>query len=149
MSQDLASRLPGAMALDRGPKGTYEAYSEEAFRHFLALECRRAERSARSLLVLLVDLHPDNEGRTAIAPDAGARLFSALSACVREIDFIGWYRANRVIGAVLTQGPDAPTPDASQKIGERVGEALSLLVPRHLESRIHVRALQQRSRLRS
>jgi hypothetical protein len=149
MSQDLASRLPPAMTLERGPKGTYEAYSEEAFRHFLAVECRRAERSTRSLLLLLVDFHPDHEGRTAIAPAAAAGLFSALTSCVREIDFIGWYRANRVIGAVLGQGPDAPAPDVSQQIGERVSESLSVLVPRHLEGRIHVRVLQLRSRLRS
>lgn len=149
MSQDLASRPPGAMVLERGPKGIYEAYSEEAFRHFLALECRRAERSTRSLLLLLVELHPDGQGDTAIAPDAGARLFSALTSCVREIDFIGWYRANRVIGAVLAQGPNAPTPDVSQQVGERVRDAMTFLVPRQLESRLHVRVLQLRSRLRN
>ena len=37
------------MGLDRGPYGEYEAYNEAAFRHFLALERKRADRALGGL----------------------------------------------------------------------------------------------------
>lgn len=127
------------MSVDRGPARAYEAYNEEAFRHFMAIECKRAERSGRSLLLLLVELKADRDGQTGIPPAMASRLFAALTACVREIDFIGWYRAGRLIGAVLTQGTD-PGPDISRQISERVaglmGERLSGVLGRRLDVRV-------------
>jgi hypothetical protein len=145
MSQDLEPRFPGAMALDRGVEQAYQAYNEEAFRHFLAIERKRAERSGRSLLLLLVDLKTERDGRAGVAPSVAPKLFSALHACVREIDFIGWYRGGRVVGAVLTQGAEAPAPDESRRIGERVAEVLHERLPSHIGRRIQVRVLQLRA----
>jgi hypothetical protein len=136
------------MGLERGPQGSYEAYNELAFRHFLALERRRAERSARSLLLLLLDLDADAEGGRSIEPAAGSALLAALSDCVREIDFIGWYRVARIVGAVLTQGPEEPAPDAAAEIADRVSRSLRTRLPKDLGSRIHVRILQLRSSVR-
>ena len=41
----------------RNPRTELEIYEEAAFRHFLSLERRRAERRGRTLLLLLVDLN--------------------------------------------------------------------------------------------
>ncbi|HJR59561.1 MAG TPA: hypothetical protein VJ813_09190 [Vicinamibacterales bacterium] len=146
MSQDFDPSLSAAMSVDRGPAQSYEAYNEAAFRHFMAIECKRAERSGRSLLLLLVELRADRHGRNGIAPAIAFSLFSALTACVREIDFIGWYRAGRLIGAVLTQGAAAPTPESSRQIRERVAGLLGARLPAHVGKRLDVRVLQLRSR---
>ena len=135
------------MWVDRGPAQAYEAYNEDAFRHFMAIECKRAERSGRSLLLLLVELKADRDGQAGIPPAVASRVFGALTACVREIDFIGWYRAGRLIGAVLTQGADVPGPDTSRQISDRVAALMGERVSGLLGRRLEVRVLQLRLRV--
>jgi hypothetical protein len=87
-----------------------QAYNEAAFRYFLAIEKTRAERSTRSLLLVLVKLRrPRNH--TGLNAHTSFAMFSALRACVREVDFVGWYRQDLVAGAVLTH-----TGTASRKV---------------------------------
>lgn len=149
MSQDLDLRPTRGIGIDRGPEQAYEAYHEEAFRHFLTIERKRVERSGRSMLLLLVEFKADRDGDSLMDGWVATRLFSAMTACVREIDFIGWYRSDRVAGAVLTQGPEAPAPDVSQQIGERVAHALAERLPSHVRHRIQVRILQLHSRVKN
>ncbi len=120
------------------------AYSEHAFRYFLGLEGKRAERSGRSLLLMLVHLEPDSDGGPLIPGAIAAKLFSGLSLCVRDVDFIGWYRHDQVAGAVLTQGADSPGLGASELIRHRVIEQLGQRLPAHVMSRLQVRVLQVR-----
>jgi hypothetical protein len=145
MSQDLEMRRPGGMALESGRERAYQAYNEHAFRHFLAVEKRRAQRAGRCLLLLLVELKADARGETQFAEGLVDRLFSVLNVCVREVDFIGWYRQGRVMGAVLTQGTSVPPAGVSAQIGERVAEAIGDRVPASVAGRLQVRVLQMRS----
>lgn len=145
MSQDLNRHPVSELGLDRGPEQAYEAYNEEAFRHFLAIERKRAGRAGRSMVLLLVEFKAERDGDSVMDPKVSSRLFSALTACVREIDFIGWYRSGRVAGAVLTQGAEAPAANVSQQIGERVAHALSERLPSNVRHRIQVRILQLHS----
>jgi hypothetical protein len=145
-SDPAASR---GMGIDRGPERAYEAYQEGAFRHFLTIERKRAERSGRSMLLLLVEFKAGRNDEGLLQASMASRVFSALSGCVREIDFIGWYRTGRVAGAVLTQGPAAPDQDLSQQIGERVALVLSERLPVHVRHRIQVRILQLHSTVKS
>jgi len=119
-----------------------QAYNEEAFRHFLAIERKRSERASRSFLLLLVSLRKQPGMSLTFTPEVASRLFSGLALCVREVDFIGWYREERVAGAVLTQGIGTTEPDASRRIGERVTEILDKHLPPHAAERLHVRVLQ-------
>ena len=144
MSQDLGSSLSASMSVDRGPSDTYEAYNEEAFQHFMSIECQRAKRSARALLLLLVELRPNRSGDRGIAPAEAAQLFSALTVCLREVDFIGWYRSGRVIGGVLTQGAGGSGAEISDQIAQRVTVLLGERVPLHLEKRLVVRVIRLR-----
>lgn len=129
-----------AHGTDRRP----EVYDEDTFRHFLAIERRRAERSGRSLLLLLVDIRPEGEGGSAIDPSSADALFLQLATCVREIEVLGWYRTGRSAGAVLTQGAAGPSPEVSRQIGERVAGVLSQRLPARLRARLEVRVLQLR-----
>lgn len=145
------SRL--AATVIEGPAGqTFEAYNEEAFRFFLALERKRAERFNRSFLLLLVNLRKQpSMGHTShhIAPHVATDVFGALCVCVREVDFMGWYREERVVGAVLSHGAAVLEREASHRIGQRCVAALSERLPAQIASRMQVRVLQLRPRVRS
>ncbi len=133
-----------ALALERGPDGAYEAYNEAAFRHFLHIENGRAERSGRVVLLVLVELEAG--GNPAPIPAAGAsKLFAALTGCVREVDFVGWYRTGRTAAAVLMQGTGSVSGETSTAVGVRVGDILRARLPASIGSRIQVRVVQQRS----
>jgi hypothetical protein len=147
VSRDFAARPQ--FALERGPDQAYEAYNEEAFRHFLTIERKRAERSGRSMLLLMVEFNAEPNSETQMDAAVTARLFTALSESVREIDFIGWYRTGRVAAAVLTQGPDAPTPEVSQLVGGRVAQTLAERLPAPIRRRIQVRVMQLQSKAKS
>jgi hypothetical protein len=127
---------------------TGQAYNEQAFRHFLAIERKRAARARRSFLLLLVSLRKEPGASVVINAKAASRLFSGLAGCVREVDFIGWYREERVAGAVLTQGTDTPAPAAVKGIADRVTDALGQRLSASEAQRLQVRVLRLSRRAR-
>lgn len=141
-------RVPKALALMGrlslwGRKG--QIYGEEAFRHLLAIERKRARRSNRSLFLLLVRFKGNSGSGLEIPPALAARLFSGLGLCVREIDFVGWHREGRIAGAVLAQGPQGPTdpnPRAVARIFERVTAVLRRRLPMTGERILDVRVVR-------
>lgn len=142
MSQNREPRA-SPMALERGQEGAYHAYNELTFLHFLAMEEKRAERSGRTVLLLLVQLN-EPASSSFISPAVADKLFAALTGCLREIDFVGWYRTDSVIGAVLLQPTDAPPPDTVTVIGARVGGMLRDRLPRAVARRIQARVVHVR-----
>jgi hypothetical protein len=126
-----------------------QAYDEEAFRYFLAIERKRSERSRRPLLVALVDLTEQPNASVRIDPIFGPKLFSGLWRCLRETDFVGWYRDERVAGAVLTQPADGPQTEIRCLIGQRISRALCEVLPSDVAHRLRVRVYQLRPRQKS
>jgi len=116
------------------------AYNEPAFRYFLTLERNRARRSVRPLLLALVKLRTDAETE----PDAVARtfatIFSALNTCVREVDFVGWYREGTVVGAVLASG-GGTIANLRQNVSARVVAALMTRLSPIEAKRLRVRVV--------
>jgi len=119
-----------------------QAYNEEAFRYFLAIEQKRSKHSGRPFLLLLVDLkdRPGAGGR--IAPAVASKLFSGLRLCLRETDFVGWCREGRVVGAVLTELGDSPGTEAARLIGQRVSRVLCESLPSDVARCVQVRVYQ-------
>jgi hypothetical protein len=136
---------PGAprQTLEHRGQGASQAYDERAFRYFLAIEQKRAERSGRIVLLLLVHLGNAAEA-ASIPPPMAVRLFDALRACVREIDFIGWYCTGSVVGAVLMQGSNIAPPPSVTQLGARVGAALRRRLPAAIAHRIQLRLVDVR-----
>jgi hypothetical protein len=110
-----------------GRKG--QVYSEEAFRHVLAIERKRAQRANRSFLLLQVRVKGNSGSSAEIPPALAGPILSGLGQCVREVDFVGWHRQGRVIGAVLAQGHVVPDAKALPRIAERVVAILSKRLP--------------------
>jgi hypothetical protein len=119
-----------------------EIYDEDAFQHFLDIERTRTKRSERSMVLLLVSLRPCQASGAQIPRAISSRLFEGLSHCVREVDFIGWYREQRVAGAVLAQGCEAPGVGATKRIAERVTTILRRHLPPAVAERLRIRVVQ-------
>jgi hypothetical protein len=131
-----AESVPGLL-LGGDRLGT--TYDEDTFRYFLSLEEKRSDRSNRPLLLVLVELKKEDAGkRLRFEPRIAGELFTALRACLRETDFVGWHRDGHVAGAVLTHIGDTADADVSALISQRVGEALCGRLPAHVASRLQV-----------
>jgi lipopolysaccharide/colanic/teichoic acid biosynthesis glycosyltransferase len=78
-----------------------EIASESVFTRLLWLERRRAERSHRQFLLMLLDAETlfNGEGGELVRQKA----MQALLASTRETDFSGWYRHNATLGVILTE----------------------------------------------
>ena len=125
-----------------------QAYNESAFRHFLSIETKRSERSGRPFGLLLVDLkkpfgRQDRQEMSAgIDPAVATRLFTGLSLCLRETDFVGWYHEERVAGAVLTQLTDSSETDVAGQLRQRVSEVLFEGLLPDVADRLQIRIFQ-------
>jgi hypothetical protein len=124
-----------------------DAYNEEAFRYFLDVERRRAELSNRPFVLLLVDMKTPSPASREIEASSAQKLLSALSVCVRETDFIGWYRDRAVAGAVLTQHADTAGADLQEAVHRRITRVLGEHLPPDLASMVRVRVYQLPSSL--
>ena len=120
-----------------------QAYNEEAFRYFLLIERKRAERAHRPVLLLLLDLREPPE-RMRIDPALAAKLFSSLWRCLRETDVVGWCREDRVVGAVLTQVDDVVPAEVTTVIRQRVSEVLRQGLSADVARPLRVRVYQLR-----
>jgi len=117
-------------------------YDEQAFGYLLALEQKRSARSAGSFHLLLVSPRDEQPGGAGFAPAAAARIVSALSASVRDSDFIGWYREPGTIAAVLTHDPRRARPDLSQGVFDRVVDDMLRALPEEIVKAISVQLIE-------
>lgn len=95
LSNGKAQSPEGRRASDNDDMST-PAVSESQFSTALRLERRRTERSKRPFLLMLADFQ-------AMSSAATDDLASALAATARETDIVGWYRQNKVLGAIFTE----------------------------------------------
>lgn len=109
---------PGYTPFQSGLTG--QAQNEAAFRHFLGIELRRSESSGSSVVLVLVRQRFDWVGSNRAVALTPERIFSALGASVREVDFVGWFREGRVAAATLVQHEAS-----SESIRERVAAGVA------------------------
>lgn len=141
------SRLGPNRTLDCLP-GT--ACDEEAFQYFLNIERARAGRSNHPIRLLFATLEPDSGKPVEIPAASATRLFQGMRQSLRETDIVGWYRQDRVVGAVLTARDGALGPGMSGHIEQRVGDGLRQGLPAKIASGLRVRVVQlgpQRARM--
>ena len=96
-----ASRLSDCLK-GTGHSPPSDVYREEAFRYLLESEAKRSTRSGYLCQILLVYR---TNGQGAIVPmghHISRMVIAALSQSLRETDYIGWYRGEQIVGALLT-----------------------------------------------
>ena len=124
-----------------------QVYNEQNFLDFLAIERKRSERWGRPVLLLLVDLNEEQGASARIDSMVASKLFSNLWRCLSETDFVGWYREERVAGAVLTElGSGRPT-EFSRLITQRVSEILGERLPPNVTRRLRLRLYHEQPEL--
>jgi hypothetical protein len=119
-----------------------EPYDEQAFRWFLAIERRRADRSSRTFHLLLVDLNQRQGLRSGIDHVVAPKLFEALKSCLRRTDIVGWYRQGDAVGAILVESNAHPGSSALLAILERITEVLRRRLGPNVVTRLRVRVLK-------
>src|SRR5690348_3877169 len=77
-----------------------EALSENSFKRMIAVERKRTERSKAPFLLMLVELGdgPESDETRKVLE----RILTALRACSRETDILGWYKESSVLGVMFT-----------------------------------------------
>ena len=129
--------LPGRNARAvSSENGSALPFSEELFTKLLCLERKRAERSRKAFVLMLIDasklLQAD---RRDIVLN---RLAVALSASTRETDICGWYKEGSLIGVILTEIGSADTNTLRITMLSKVHSALRTnLGPNQMED-IHI-----------
>jgi hypothetical protein len=99
-------------------------YNEETFRYLLERESKRSERSGHFYRILLV-YHTNAQGVIVrMDSDVAKTVIAALSRCLRDTDYIGWYREGRVVGAVLTVLERDSVADVFNRLRPRLVEIL-------------------------
>ena len=113
--------IPGYTTFYGGAAG--RAHNEAGFQHFLQIELQRAGRSGQALFLALVRIRNDAGRSVRLPSPVAAKMFSALGSSVREVDFVGWFKEDRVAGAVLVQRA-TPAADVRQHIASRIMKTL-------------------------
>jgi hypothetical protein len=120
---------PDFFSVDLEGRPTH-VYNERAFRYFLSNELKRSERTGRPFALLLLEWNGQVRQRTSMDSELATRLFSGLSLCLRETDFVGWYQEGTVAAAVLTHLGDTSGADISLQIRRRFSQvAFTGLLP--------------------
>lgn len=114
----------------------HEVLAEDVFRRIFCWERKRAERSGRCFLLMLVhvkNILQANQGERALS-----EIVSALSSSTREADLAGWYRAGEMLGVVFTEFREGDRKAMESLTSAKVTESLrSRLRPEQLEM-IHI-----------
>ena len=111
---------------------------EDVFLTMLGLERKRAERSNKKFLLLLLDADDATsiESRTKILTG----IISATDAVRRDTDPAGWYKKNSILGIIFTELGALNDTATINKLMQRIREAL----PSHVSTRdlpyIHITA---------
>jgi hypothetical protein len=126
-----------------------QAFDEEAFRYLLGVQRKRSERSDQPFLLLLVDFEVDAGSRLPINPPVARKLFAGMCRALRETDLIGWYREERIAGALLTERGGDSWEDTARIVSRRVTEALAEDLPSPVARHVRVRPHHIRPKLAS
>jgi lipopolysaccharide/colanic/teichoic acid biosynthesis glycosyltransferase len=77
------------------------ALNEEAFHRMISLERKRAERSHKPFLLMLLDI---GEAASTNNRDSSlSKILAVLSLTTRETDVVGWYKNATTVGAMFTE----------------------------------------------
>ena len=110
--------------------------SEKPFVDMLYLERRRAERSGRPFVLMLLD------GRRALAASYKDSLFrsivKAVSASTRDTDILGWYDHDAIVGVILTELGEGNVRSSVDTVQAKVNVALRRELPLRQVNDVHL-----------
>jgi len=115
---------------------SHDSLDERAFHRTISAEQRRANRSHKSFLLLLLDI-----GGPTISKDDQltlGRIQSALSLKLRETDVVGWYEEGCVVGIIFTEIASHSKSSLPAIVTARVREIVKSCIPSREFDRLSV-----------
>lgn len=101
-------------------------YSEKIFQETLCRERKRAERSGRPFLLMLIDI--EKTIQKSSGPGICKKIVSQLSIHTREIDIKGWFSEKAVIGIIFTEMGEHDREFITDRIIQRVRNSLFYVI---------------------
>jgi lipopolysaccharide/colanic/teichoic acid biosynthesis glycosyltransferase len=134
---DPPSHTKNSGRLNRSSDGRpYDMLTQNSFIRVLSLERRRAERSRRQFLLMLLDARavPQPERRDQVLLKAAC----ALSRSTRETDVRGWYERDGIIGVIFTEIGPADSSVVLNAVQTKIGAALRSELNLRQVNEIHI-----------
>ena len=104
---------------------------QNSFHRMICLEERRAERSRKGVLLMLLDVNDSAVGEKECFL-LNQKMNSVLSPITRETDVMGWYKENSILGLLFTEVAVGEVNSVTAAIMNRVSKVLKAnLSPRH------------------
>ena len=103
-------------------RGRPPVINEELFRGVLIRERKRADRSGRPFVLLLLGV---NDGRGSDSSSIWDTVMEALTAAKREMDILGWFEWQAVIGVIVPEIHASDLANTCKEIGARVRRTLA------------------------
>jgi len=129
-------RTPGSAArsarFGNGRRSTF--VPDDVFAAALCLERKRAERSGKLMVLMLLEAEELLQSET----DALQKIVEAIFSTTRETDVTGWYRRGSVIGVLLTEIGDAEKKVIAKTILAKMDAALGRHLGRHRAAEITI-----------
>jgi exopolysaccharide biosynthesis polyprenyl glycosylphosphotransferase len=108
--------------IDRTKEAGQALVPEKVFIRMLGVERKRAERSRKVFLLMLLAL--ESAAREARDRNALERAGSVVASSIRETDFSGWYKEKSAIGVILTEIGDTDRSSIQTSVSDRIKASL-------------------------
>ncbi|HXX44124.1 MAG TPA: sugar transferase [Candidatus Acidoferrales bacterium] len=133
----MASSRVVLLRAGRALTGQDRILQEKTFHAMLTLERRRAERSRKPFVLMLLDsgaAHPNGH-----RPAFVERLTSLVCDATRETDLIGWYESGSVLAVIFTEiSFDGENPPVTQILHSKIVKTLQENLDPKLASKLHI-----------
>ena len=124
--------------LTRSPGTRVSPLQEETFHDMLTLERRRAERSRKPFVLMLLDAGAFVESRAA--DSMMHSVMAILLRSTRETDLVGWYKKGSVLGVIFTEISLESKRPITEILLSTIVDALRNELGREITSRLAVTA---------
>jgi len=124
----------GQSHFDAGPCSRFA--SEPWFTRLLSLERKRAERSKRQFLLML--LHAEDLLRDSDRQQLQSKMIAAILSATRDTDLSGWYEQSAVAGTILTETGTDDVATTIAAVHSKVSAALLAGLGLNRLDRIHI-----------
>jgi hypothetical protein len=111
-----------------------EVLEERIFHSMLTLERRRAERSRKPYVLMLLDANLENGAAEGILKEA----INIIIGAKRETDLIGWYRMGAILGVIFTEVSAEGEPPVTETLRTKIETALIKHMGQERSSRIAI-----------
>lgn len=111
-------------------------FHEEAFHSMLTLERRRAERSRKPFILMLLDAGAFAEAGTA--DSVMLSITSIVLKSTRETDVVGWYKNGVILGVIFTEISSESEIPITEILHSKVVDSLHAELSREITSKLSV-----------